>query len=258
MNNFQNVTLGLHHKLWFFLFLVFPLVTSAQTTTAVNDTIVYQSTGIDKKPECPGGVEKFYKYISENYKLPTDKEFTGGKVITSFIVEKNGSLTNIKIIRDLGFGTGAEAVRVLKTSPAWIPGEIKGLKVRVQYYLPLVLKNSPTPVVTEPKEESILDADKVEVKPSFSGGLKNFYKFIGANFRSPDIPGFKGKLIVSFIVGIDGTLSNFKMIKDIGHGTGDEIIRVLKLSPKWTPAIQNGKEVRSTYVLPITIDTPKD
>ncbi len=254
MNNFQNVTSSLHHKLWFFLFLVFPIVTSAQTATAVNDTLVYNNSGLDKEPVYPNGIKAFYQYISDNFNLPAAKEFTGGKVFTSFVIEKDGTITDVKALRDVGFGTGAEAVRVLKASPVWIPGEVNGAKVRVRYNLPLTLQ---PPQHVAPKE-TIAATDKVEVQPSFSGGVRGFYKFIMANFRSPDIPGFKGKLIVSFVVGIDGNISDIKLIKDIGHGTGDEIKRVLKLSPKWTPAVQNGKEVRATYVLPLIINTPDD
>ncbi len=251
MNNFQNVTSRLHHKLWFFLILVFPIVISAQTATAVNDTLVYTSSGVDKEPVYPSGIKSFYQYVSDNFNLPTAKEFTGGKVFTSFVIEKDGTITDVKALRDMGFGTGAEAVRVLKTSPVWIPGEVNGAKVRVRYNLPLTLQ-PPPPSVAEP---AITTTDKIEVQPSFNGGIPAFYKFISSNFRVPEEEGLNGKIIVSFVVGIDGTLTDIRVLKALGFGTADEIVRVLKLSPKWIPAMQDGKPIPCTFVLPVVINT---
>ena len=69
----------------------------------------------------------------------------------------------------------------------------------------------------------------------------------------PEVQGFKGKLIVSFIIETDGRLSDIKVLKDLGYGTSEEAIRVLQSSPKWIPGKQNGKPVRVAYSLPINI-----
>ncbi len=257
MNNFQNVKSSLHHKLWFFLILVFPIVILAQTATAVNDTLEYNNSGLDKEPVYPSGIKAFYQYISDNFNLPADKEFTGGKVFTSFVIEKDGTITDVKALRDVGFGTGAEAVRVLKASPVWIPGEANGAKVRVRYNLPLTLQ-PPPPKAIQQKEQELPSTADVQVPPVFKGGLMSFYKFIMKNFKAPDVPNLKGKVIVSFTVEIDGTLSNIKVLQDIGYGTAEEVIRVLKQSPKWIPATKDGKTVSCKFVLPITIQTPSN
>jgi protein TonB len=83
--------------------------------------------------------------------------------------------------------------------------------------------------------------------------LVRFQEFIAKNYRTPDVEGLRGKVIVSFVVEKDGSIVDVKVIKDLGYGTGAEAIRVLKLSPKWTPAMQDGKPVRVMYSLPITI-----
>mgnify|MGYP003619972763 FL=1 len=77
-------------------------------------------------------MEAFYKYIKTNYKTPDEakKQSVSGKIILSFIVEKDGKLSDIKILRDLGFGTGEEAVRVLSKSPNWKPGKLNDTVVR--------------------------------------------------------------------------------------------------------------------------------
>lgn len=96
---------------------------------------------VEKRPEFPGGVQAFYDFIGKNYRVPKVKDLKG-KVFVQFVIERDGSLTDIIVLRDIGHGTGAEAVRVLKKSPKWIPGEVNGEIVRVQYSLPInIAKN---------------------------------------------------------------------------------------------------------------------
>ena len=90
------------------------------------------------KPSFPGGMGLFYKYVGNNFKIP--ENFKGsGKIYLKFFIEKDGSLTDIEIIRDLGFGLGGEAVRVIKQSPKWIPGLENGKPVRMMYSLPITI-----------------------------------------------------------------------------------------------------------------------
>lgn len=107
----------------------------------VEDTNIYSSAGIEVKPDFPGGIEKFYKYVGNNYRAP-EEEGLKGKVYVTFVVEKDGSLTDIKVVRDIGYGTGQEAVRVLKKCPRWNPGEQNGKKVRVLYSLPITIQSA--------------------------------------------------------------------------------------------------------------------
>lgn len=106
-----------------------------------EDNSVYNTAGIEVKPDFPGGMDKFYKYVGKNYQTP-EEEGLKGKVFVSFVVEKDGSLTDIKVIRDIGYGTGKEAVRVLKACPKWTPGEQNGKKVRVLYSLPINIQSA--------------------------------------------------------------------------------------------------------------------
>ena len=109
----------------------------------------------------------------------------------------------------------------------------------------------------QPKEDnSVYNSAGIEVKPEFKGGLSKFYTYIIKNYRSPDVPGLKGQVLVSFVIEKDGSITDIKVLKDIGYGSGEEAIRVLKNCPKWTPAEQNGKTVRCQFMLPIAIQTP--
>lgn len=101
-----------------------------------------------------------------------------------------------------------------------------------------------------------LDADSIynmsEVRPTFPGGIQAFYDFVGKNYKAPE-ENIKGKVFIQFVIEKDGSLTDIKSVRDIGHGTGEEAIRVLKLSPKWIPGEQDGKKVRVQYSLPISI-----
>jgi TonB family protein len=96
-------------------------------------------SAVEHVPNYPGGVDKFFKFLQQNIKYPAEakNKKIEGKVFVSFIVEKDGSLSNLKILRDPGAGCGAEAVRVMKLSPKWNPGIQNGHKVRVQYTMPI-------------------------------------------------------------------------------------------------------------------------
>ncbi len=106
-----------------------------EAAVAVDDNKVYDFVSIEKQPEYPGGIAKFYKYLGGAIKYPpmAQENNVQGKVFLSFVVEKDGKLTDIQVTRGLGSGTDEEAVRVLKASPRWNPGIQNGKPVRVKY-----------------------------------------------------------------------------------------------------------------------------
>ena len=79
-----------------------------------EDNNIYNTAGIEVKPDFPGGMQKFYNFISKNFQTP-EEDGLSGKIFVTFVVEKDGSLTDIKVLRDIGYGTGKEALRVLKS-----------------------------------------------------------------------------------------------------------------------------------------------
>ena len=99
-------------------------------------------TVVESAPSFPGGDEALYKYLAENIKYPQLARDNGfqGKVYLTFVVERDGSITDIKVLRDIGGGCGAEATRVVKSMPKWTPGKQRGKAVRVQFNLPVNFK----------------------------------------------------------------------------------------------------------------------
>ena len=96
-------------------------------------------TAVENEPGFKGGIDKFYAYLSKNIRYPAvaKENNVSGKVFVTFVVEKDGSLTDIKVVRGIGSGCDEEATRVLKASPKWTPGIQNGRPVRVQYTMPI-------------------------------------------------------------------------------------------------------------------------
>lgn len=101
---------------------------------------------------------------------------------------------------------------------------------------------------------AIFEDFKLDEKAEFPGGIQNFIKTVRKNYKVPDLQTNKYTVYVSFVVETDGSISDIKVIRDPGHGLGDEAIRVLKnIKTKWKPGIYKGEPVRVLYYLPISI-----
>ena len=226
-----------------------------------------------------GGMKEFYAYINKEFDYSKIK--ANGKMIASFTINETGEIKNIKVTQFLDVESATEIIRVLKLAPKWEPAKRNAKPISVDITLPLnfgsgkhtavdesvIKSDSETSKTIEEKNNQKSDnnvtSGKVEVESNgekkIPGGLKKFYDFIKQNYRQPNISGIKGKVIVSFTINEDGTLDNYNIVKNLGHGTAEELIRVLKLtSGKWTPAEKNGKKVKSTFTLPLNIDTGED
>jgi len=110
-----------------------------QATANTNDEKVFDFVSIDTQPTFPGGMDKFYRYLSAAVRYPKEAQDKNvqGKVFLSFIVEKDGRIAEVKTERGLGSGLDEEAERVLNASPKWAPGKRGDQPVRVKYHVPI-------------------------------------------------------------------------------------------------------------------------
>lgn len=99
---------------------------------------------VEHRPKPKKGFEDFYKYIGKNFKTTreADKNNIAGRLIATFIIEKDANIVDIKIVKSLGYGLDEELIRVLNNSPEWIPGEMRGIKVRVLFSIPITVQSS--------------------------------------------------------------------------------------------------------------------
>ena len=96
-------------------------------------------TVVEQMPEFPGGMTRLAEYLASNIRYPQLARESGiqGRVFINFVVESDGSVTNVRVIRSLGGGCDEEAVRVVRAMPRWTPGRQRGRAVRVSYNLPV-------------------------------------------------------------------------------------------------------------------------
>ncbi|WP_304154303.1 energy transducer TonB [Hoylesella buccalis] len=97
---------------------------------------------VEQMPSFPGGPSALMKYLSENVKYPVVAQENGvqGRVVVSFVVEKDGHITDVKVVRSVDPSLDKEAARVVKSMPSWIPGKQNGSAVRVKYNVPVSFK----------------------------------------------------------------------------------------------------------------------
>ena len=114
-------------------------------TANAQKTVVSQSNQniydvVEQMPEFPGGMEALINFLSTNIKYPNDaiKQNVGGRVMVMFVVETDGTISNVRVAKRVFPSLDAEAIRVAKTMPKWKPGKEKGRLVRVNYTLPVV------------------------------------------------------------------------------------------------------------------------
>jgi len=96
-------------------------------------------TIVESMPEFPGGQQAMLEFIARNIKYPPLARESGiqGRVFVNFVVEPDGSVSNVKVIRGIGGGCDEEAVRVIQSMPKWTPGRQRGKAVRVSFNLPV-------------------------------------------------------------------------------------------------------------------------
>jgi protein TonB len=108
----------------------------------VDEEVVEEApifTVVESMPEFPGGMQELYTFLGNNIKYPVMAKESGiqGKVYVTFVVEVDGSITDVRVLRGIGGGCDEEAVRVVQNMPKWTPGKQRGKPVRVQYNLPV-------------------------------------------------------------------------------------------------------------------------
>jgi TonB family protein len=210
----------------------------------------FQRVTLERMPAFPGGEEALMNFISTNLRYPQYAIHHNiyGRVFVRFVVEPDGTVSNVEVLRGIGGGCDEEAVRVAKMMPDWIPGEAFGEKVRVSYLLPINFRLSDYAPEIDPTLYT-----KAEKMPSFPGGEIYMHEFIARNIRYPQQAredGYSGTVYIKFVVEVDGSLSNIEVVKGVGGGCTEEALRIVKIMPKWDPGEISGKKVRVSYTVP--------
>ena len=247
---------------------------------SIPDSVVFEV--VEVMPEFPGGQQALMQYLAKNIKYPVTAHENGkqGRVIVSFVVKKDGNISDIKVARSVDPYLDKEAVRVIAAMPQWKPGKQRGENVNVRFSVPVMFRlQGPAPskgkeikqadleevvvVAYGPKEDSNANATDAksgtalkvaEVMPKFPGGIPGLMQYLARNIKYPTIAQKnkeQGRVILQMIVGKDGSISNIKVLRSISPLLDAEAIRVVSTMPKWEPGQQGGQAIAVEYTLPI-------
>ncbi|MDM8160609.1 TonB family protein [Labilibaculum sp. K2S] len=222
-------------------------------------------------PKFPGGLVELQKHIVRNVKYPQEAQEKGrtGKVFVTFVVNKLGAVDSVRVAKSVSPSLDAEAIRVIKTLPNWIPGSNDGKPVNVTYTLPINfdLKDDKGLIaVDEPKigMEKYKGEDVyviVEKMPEYPGGSLALQKYIAKSVKYPQDAQQKdisGRVFVTFIVSKEGDVVQARVVRGVDPSLDAEALRVMSSIPKWTPGYQKGEAVNVSYTVPINFGLEDD
>lgn len=228
------------------------------------------TTKIDTEAGFPGGDVAWRKYLTQNLNAatPVENGAPSGKytVMILFQIDADGSVKDIKAITNHGYGMEKEAIRIIKKGPKWVPANQGGVNVSSYRKQPLTF------VVTSSSASDKKDFNNISnlitqlegnTPPQFPGGTAAWREFLVKNLNA-NIPVDSGaskgtyKTEVQFIVDAAGNISNITPKTKWGHGMEQEVVRLLKQSPKWIPAKENGKAVLAYTQVPVTFVVVED
>lgn len=229
---------------------------------------------VENQPQYPGGTDAMVKFISDNLQYPKIAHENGiqGRVITNFVIEKDGSLSDIQVVRGVDPSLDKEAIRLIGSMPNWTPGMQRGNKVRVRYTLPINFRldggkgtaDAMKPITPQTQSRSSVTEEifvVVEEQSEFPGGSVAMMNFISENIRYPKeahTKGIQGRVITNFVVMKDGSISDVQVIRGVDPLLDAEAIRVLESMPAWKPGKQRGQPVNVRFTLPVVFRLTKD
>lgn len=233
-------------KLFILLIFLNPFYVSAQQDKNIEDNKVYSF--VQEKASPQEGLKMFHQNFKNKFDLYASlPEQNDVKFLLKFVVEKDGSLSNITVEGTDDF-YAKEAIRVLKTFDKWIPAQDNNLIVRSKFTLPITIYLP---------DELIPELGYVMARPE--DGLSSFMDKFGEEFKFPNDLIAKseiGSFTMNFTVEEDGSLTNIIVTED-KFNIGADVERVIKLMPKWKSATKNNKNIKSQYSMPVEINLEK-
>ncbi|WP_439881781.1 TonB family protein [Pontibacter sp. MBLB2868] len=230
---------------------------------------------VEQMPQFKGGEVEMMKFLAQNIHYPEDAQKAGveGLLVISFVVDNDGSLENLKVLKGLTKSLDAEALRVVKQMEGnWKPGKQNGKEVAVQYTLPIRYSL---------KKDKGNTSSATDSQPQFKGGQEAMMQIINQNLKMPEEAkkeNLDAKVLVRFTVEKDGSVSNIKLDhtklkKTVGPDSELDYMdaatfnlqnktilaklaeaaaaAVKATSGMWEPAKKNGQAVAAELVLPV-------
>ncbi|MDD2514820.1 MAG: TonB family protein [Proteiniphilum sp.] len=198
---------------------------------------------VENQPEFPGGMGALMKLIGDSIRYPVEAQQKGiqGRVICNFVVMKDGSISDLQIVRGVDPLLDAEALRVLKLMPDWKPGKQRGQAVNVRFTLPVVfrLSGNESKVIVDDLsvKESVLSVE-AQLLPNYvyPGGEDAFFRFISERIKYPveaQEKGLQGLVNARYKIDEKGNVVDVAIEKGVGETIDREVLRVIGMMPRW-------------------------
>ena len=241
---------------------------------------------VDVHPSYKDGKQALMKYFDENLVYPAEAKENNieGTVWASFVVNKDGTVTDIEIFKELGYGCDQVVEETLK-GMKWNPGKKDGKIVRTKMLIPvkfspdekpqsMLASRSAQPVFSDTlkfaqnKNSAKKPQNKnrdyfvvVDQQPQFPGGEDARMQYLINNIEYPQEAqdeGIEGTVYVQFIIEADGSITNVNVLRGIGGGCDEEAREVVENMPNWEPGKKDGEPVRTQFNMPIRFTLSDD
>lgn len=240
---------------------------SNKATSSQNDKLKFKKLG-----RLMGVVWEVLKY--------SNMEDNVGNAVYSITISENKKISNVELVEGVGSEWEEKIVTKVKNYGDTIdiaPGKYSFLAYNTitnivgngakktprnpvlnsEKYLFVVGQNKD--VTSDENIDTLLKFHETDVKPEYPGGMSEFHKWIGQNFKYPKEAiekGISGRAVIQFVVEKDGKLVEIKSLRDPGYGIGEAAIKLLSSSKPWSPALKDGKPVKVKFVLPLQFAAP--
>ena len=227
-----------------YVILFFSLICCQSNSNQVSELIFIQEI----PPSFPGGEQKLKSFIrsKQSYLDSSQLKSLEGEVNVEFTVSKTGSLSDISSFGSKDTALNKEAIRIVKLMPRWNPAKnSKGDSGEVNVILSIIF---------DLDKDSIYNGGKVDVRPEYSGGEDEMWKFLSSKIRYPNNvkeEWISGNVYCKFVVEKSGKLTNIEIVRSPHPDLSEQVLKAVEQMPKWKPGTNKGKAVRTSFIIPV-------
>lgn len=255
--------------------LLYTLNTQSQTKSQYKSSETEEVfTIVEQMPSFPGGEKELYRFIGLTITYPVEAQVNNesGKIYVSFVVNTDGNLTDIRILRGISKSLNNEALRIVSLMPRWIPGTQGGTAVKVRFYLPIRFVSGKNPKKENKNnkknkrvktngyftESHVIKSEVIEIpkiiRPQFNGGELALKEYINTNLRYPKKAlknNESGIVYISCLISKKGKVVETWFLNSISPSIDREAGRLVKKMPPWIPGTKNGKNAKIKITISI-------
>ena len=269
-----------------YLYLIVGFKVSAQeevVSSLNSDSVPANSEFIsnNENPKFEGkDINAFIQWVNSEIIYPESalRDNIQGRVVLRFTVDTAGNVTNVHVLKGVSKELDEEAVRVISSSPKWIPNYENGKPVAVSYNFPLTYSlpddykyedlletdSIPTKSAVELLAERLFEyrngSKDIDVHPKFRGKDRNTFNYwVNSRIRYPESAlknNIQGQVLLSFTIDSVGNVTNVYVVRGVSKELDKEAVRVISSSPKWTPGYKDGKPISVFYHFPVNFSNP--